>query len=511
MTLAKIQPRSPAKTLRSRLWFEKIMALLVLANYSLVIFNLTFIPLRDFWLQGRVQFLIKIGAFEREIPKKPIKVLPFNVAYWYDWVKGIEPYRETENYLQTVDKLNQELNQNALQDPAQNSVSNQKNIDIILANLQQQSLEMIDDNPFQVSNKTGTFERIKNKMREHIFGTRDASSKEAFEVFWSRQSLSERGVRQELNFFDREIRPLLETNYFRPVGENGEPVNNFGLLDFPFFLIFLSEFLLRTWYISRRHIGVSWFDAMLWRWYDIFLLIPLWRWLRIIPLIIRLHQAQLIDLKAVKKQASQGFVANIAQDITQVVIVQAIDQVQNSIKDGSLRKLITQHQVNPYIDINDTNETVEITWMMAQLIIEKVLPQIRPEAEAFLNYNIEKALTQTPAYQGLQYLPGFKNLQLQLTEQLVSRLYQGFAEGLQNLLQEDPVFNELMKNLVDKFRQTMGSELQNQKSIDRLEFLLTDLLEEIKINYVERLSTEDIEVILEQTRALRQAVKTTVQ
>ncbi|MEY2857052.1 MAG: hypothetical protein RLZZ74_1364, partial [Cyanobacteriota bacterium] len=31
-----------------------------------------------------------------------------------------------------------------------------------------------------------------------------------------------------------------------------------------------------------------------------------------------------------------------------------------------------------------------------------------------------------------------------------------------------------------------------------------DLLEEIKINYVERLSQEDIEDILEQTRSLRQ-------
>ncbi|NES80901.1 MAG: hypothetical protein F6K10_05565 [Moorea sp. SIO2B7] len=39
--------------------------------------------------------------------------------------------------------------------------------------------------------------------------------------------------------------------------------------------------------------------------------------------------------------------------------------------------------------------------------------------------------------------------------------------------------------------------------------MLTALLEEIKINYVERLSQEDVEEILEQIRALHQAAKTT--
>jgi len=39
--------------------------------------------------------------------------------------------------------------------------------------------------------------------------------------------------------------------------------------------------------------------------------------------------------------------------------------------------------------------------------------------------------------------------------------------------------------------------------MNKIEILLVDLLEEIKINYVERLSQEDIEDILEQTRSLR--------
>ncbi|GBF78647.1 flavoprotein [Aphanothece sacrum FPU1] len=46
-------------------------------------------------------------------------------------------------------------------------------------------------------------------------------------------------------------------------------------------------------------------------------------------------------------------------------------------------------------------------------------------------------------------------------------------------------------------------------SMEQIESLLTDFLEEIKLNYVQSLSQEDVEDILEQTRALRQSAKTT--
>ncbi|HAC64486.1 MAG TPA: hypothetical protein DCF68_13340 [Cyanothece sp. UBA12306] len=503
MTLTKISASSKSKSSSPQRWFEKIMALLVLINYALVIFDLTYIPLRDFWLQGRVQLYLKIGTFEREIPKLPLKILPFSLTPYYDWVKGIEPYRYTENYLKLVNELNHAIDQTINQpgDPTED-----QRIDNILAELRQNSIIMVDQNPFEIADKTGALERIKNKMREHVFDDKDASAKESFRIFWSRQNWQENGLRNELNFFDEQIKPLIATNYYRPVGENGEPVNNFGLLDFPFFLIFFVEFMTRTWYISRRHTGVSWFDAMLWRWYDIFLLVPLVRWLRIIPLIIRLNESKLIDMKAIQKQASQGFVAGIAQDITEVVVIQIINQVQSSIDGGTIRNLVMQSNANAYIDINDINETAEITKLVAHLIVEKVLPEIRPEAEAFLQYNVDKVLTQTPAYQNIENLPGLKSLQTQFTQGLVSQLYQSLSQGMQQLLIEDPRFNELLEKLADKFTKTMSSEMQCQQSIEQIEELINALLDEIKINYVQRLSNEDVEKILEQTRALRQEV-----
>ena len=518
MTITKVSSRSQKKSFRPRLWFEKIMALIVLINYIFVIFDITYIPLRDFWLQGRVQFYIKIGKFEREIPQPPLTVIPASLSKFitnYDIIKGIEPYRDTSQYLQRVTDLNQGVDQLVSEQAFTNSnggtdSNSQENIDKILADLRKKSQEMIEENPFQIANKTGTLERIKNKMREHVFETEDNSAKEAFANFWSEANFREHGWRDELNFFDQEIRPLIATNYFRPVGENGEPVNNFGLLDSPFFLLFLTEFLARTWFISRRHTGVSWFDAMLWRWYDIFLLIPLFRFLRIIPLTIRLDQAKLIDFKAIKKQASQGFVAGIAQDLTEVVIIQVVNQIQGTIEDGTIRNILIERNTNQYVDINDVNETAELVKLMANLVINKVIPDIRPEAEEFIRYNVDKALTQTPAYQGLENLPGIKTVQHQLTERLVSQLYEGLSVGLQGLLIEDPEFDILLEKLIEKFSNSLGTELQQEHSIDQIESLLRDLLEEIKINYVQNLSQENIENILEQTRALRQETQKTL-
>ncbi|MEL7409819.1 MAG: hypothetical protein AAFN00_23270, partial [Cyanobacteria bacterium J06558_2] len=68
----------------------------------------------------------------------------------------------------------------------------------------------------------------------------------------------------------------------------------------------------------------------------------------------------------------------------------------------------------------------------------------------------------------------------------------------------DEKFDRLLESLVSNLGKSLSTELQAQHSMNKIELLLVDLLEEIKVNYVERLSQEDIEDILEQTRSLRQ-------
>lgn len=492
-SIQRLTPNKSKRQVRRALWFERVMALLAALNYLLVLFDLTYLPLRDFWLHGKVQlFSFDIGPVS--FPGLPLNLPKTPITQWYDPVKGIQPYRDTEQYLDKVNELENEIIKKDLQS---------SEIAQILEDLRQSSVEMIETNPFQLADKTGDLEKIKNKMREHI-RTEEDSAKEAFIRFWSIENLAAKDPDNELQFFNDEISPMMEANYYRHIGETGDFVDYFGLLDFPFFALFLTEFLARTWFISRSHTGVSWLDAMLWRWYDIFLLIPLWRWLRIIPVTIRLDQAKLIDLSAIQKQVRQGFVAEIAGDMTQVVVIQIINELQYSIRQGEIANLLQQREVRPYIDLNETDEVAALTKIMIQMTVEQVLPAIRPDVEALLHHNLDKIINQSQAYQGLERIPGVETIRNQLIERLVQQITQAVYSGLDAAIADDPVGDEILQRLISHIGEAYGSQLQTQKTLEEIQYLLNAFLEEVKINYVKRLSQEDLEEILDQTRAIRQ-------
>jgi hypothetical protein len=471
------------------------MALVAVINFTIVGFDLSYVPLRDFWFSGQVT-LGEINTAYVQYAGIELDLLPENISRLitqYDVVKGIIPNRDTQEYLAKVEQLKLELAANGI---------DSANAKTLFGDIRRRSLEIIQTNAFAEANKTGNLERIKNRMRSHL-PNRDNSAKTAFWRFWTPDYFEGR-VAEEIAFFDAEIKPLLETNYYRAIGENGGYVDYFGLIDFPFGVLFALEFLARTWFISRRRVGVSWLDAMLWRWYDIFFLLPIWRWLRVIPVTIRLNQAQIINLNSIQKQLSQGLVAGIAEDVTEVVIIRIINQIQASIRNGELERLLSQQATNAYVDLNGTNEIIELVRILAKVTADRVLPAIQPEVETLLQYSIEKALKQSPAYRGIKILPGGDRTVSSISRQLVSQSYSAFSSTLQAALAEDKQFDRLVESLISNVGKSVSSELQAQQSMNKIELLLVDLLEEIKINYVERLSQEDIEDILEQTRSLRQ-------
>ena len=339
------------------------MAIVATVNLGLVGFDLTYVSWRDFWVRGTISVfdLVKV-----KIPLPPIAPL-------YDPVKGIEPHRDTTQYLTTIDTLERDLPQGGLQ-----SATVQQD----LQELRDRSLDMVQTNPFQAAGKSGTLEKIKNKLRERVYGKvsqnpKKESAKKAFETFWSADYLTQKGVEAELKFFNTEIRPLMATNYFRSIEENGEPTDRFWLIDTPFVVLFGLEFLARTYYLSRRHPGLNWLDAMLWRWYDGFLLIPLWRWWRVIPVALRLEDAELVNWNRVRTQATHGLVATIAEEVAEVVVVQVIDRLQISLQRGDITRFIVQATDRPYVDLNQRDEIKEIISRLLKTTVRDVLPKIK--------------------------------------------------------------------------------------------------------------------------------------
>jgi len=464
-------PTRKSPTLWSR-WFERLIAIFALVNFCLVLFDLSYLPWRDFYFQ--------------ELP---------TLTHLYDPIKGIEPHRETQRYLDKVNELEAEVRQTSLQSPQ---------VEDLLQELRTLSNEMIADNPFTGANKSGNLEKIKHQMRDRIG---KGSAREAFATFWSQPYLSQTDWQQEINFFDTHIRPLIQTNYYRGIGINGKFIDNFWRLDLPFVLLFGLEFLARTFYISRNQSGLNWLEAMLRRWYDIFLLLPFWRWLRVIPVTIRLYQADLLNLEPVRAQINHDFVTNFAEEITEVVGVRMIDQAQKSIQRGDVARWLFRPETRrPYVNINNTNEVEAIASRLLQLTVYQVLPKIQPDIEALLHHSLQTIFNQSPIYKQLQNMPGMNHLPNQLTEKLAKDLSETFYSSFTTFL-EDPVASELSNRLIQNFSKTLEVEVKQQHNVQEIQSLLVDLLEEIKINYIKSIAEEGVEKILDESHQIRKIVR----
>ncbi len=466
--MARLLPQSRLSQKQKRragLGFERLMALLALLNLGLVLFDLSYIPWRNFYL----------------------KQFPALTQWYGEQIKGIEPHRLTVTYTDAAQALEAQVALTGLQSA---EVAQQ------LTRLQALSVELVDENPFEAVGKSGTLERIKNRMRQRV-GVE--SSKAAFQTFWSQGYLNQAGWEPSIQFFQAEIQPLLATNYYRRIGENGKFIDRFWRIDLWFGAIFAVEFLARTFYLSRRYRRATWLDAVIWRSYDLLLLLPFWRWLRIIPVTIRLDQARLINLQPINYRIVRALIASVAVELTEMVVVRLIEQLQELIRRGEVKRWLVQS--NRYVDLNGINEVEAIAGRLTHLLVYDVLPQVRPQLEALLQHSITQVLGSSPVYAGLQRLPGASALSNQLTQQLVTDLSGTAYQAIQRAL-EDATGTSLMQQLVARFSQSFGDALQQDHTLDEIQSLTVALLDEIKLNYVDRLAAEELESLKAQSKRI---------
>jgi hypothetical protein len=459
---------------------EIVLAAVAVVDLGWVAFDLSYVSWRD--------------LYHRYLPA---------LTERYDPIKGIEPHRVTTAYLKTVDELEAQLRSvpgndseggaNGLASPA---------VQELLTRLRQQSTDSIQDNPFQISNRLGNFEKAKNRLRDRM-GLESATA--SFQQFWSVEHLQKAGWKKELAFFDSQIRPLFAANFYRNIDESGQPVDRSWLIDSGFIAFFGLEFLARTFIISRRHRSLSWPEAMLWRWFDLPLLLPFWRWLRVVPVAIRLGEAQLIDLNPVRLQVVRGVTVYLAEEMTELVIVRAIGQTQAAIRDGHIsRRLLASAAGNrDFIDVDGVDTVSTLLGHLVEVVVYRVLPRIQPEMEALLAYGIDSTYARTTVYRNLQAIPGVGQLPHQLTQQLATRLSQSLYGTLIAAL-ENPKGQCLYDDLVQTVGRSLQEELLRESTLQELQSRFSNLLEEIKLNYVQQLEQEDAEQILQEVERLRE-------
>lgn len=475
------------------LWIERLLIVVAWINLLLVAFHITYIPLRSWYL--RAALLMRDWGAETPLLKQVIGP-PGDVRLFYDPIVGIEPERQTQAYLKTVDELVMVLERGGIESPK---------VSPLLADLRERSMEMINQNPFALSDRIGSLEIIKNRMRDRL-GIE--SSKRAFETFWSISYLRERTWTRELRFFDREIRFQLQSNYFRSIGEDGRPADYFGIIDTPFIILFGLDFIVRTWWIQRRYSALSLQAAAFSHWWNLILLMPFYRWLRIIPVVIRSNKARFPDLEPVRALISRGILAGLASELTEVVVLEFIYGLQSSVKSGALSQQLLNATSNPYVEVNDVNELQAIVDRLLQLSLYKVLPEIQGDLAQLLAYQMEAVLARTPTYQALRALPGFSNFSNQLASQVAANL-SAIATNVpqkayKTLTVPDPEAEKLLEKLVADASLAFRKGLAEPKIQKELQSLIFDLLEELKLSYIKRSrDRSDSLQILQETEQLR--------
>jgi hypothetical protein len=95
--------------------------------------------------------------------------------------------------------------------------------------------------------------------------------------------------------------------------------------------------------------------------------------LRVIPVAVRLNQAELVDLEPLQNRVNRFFLSQVAVELTEVVVLRVIDQMQNLIQEGNIRMAVSTGTGRRYIDINGVNELQVITQATDQSVGQRRL------------------------------------------------------------------------------------------------------------------------------------------
>ena len=457
-----------------RRW-DQLIAVIAAANFGWVIFDISYVPLRNFWLQRN---LYPIPSFSLVVP---LPWLP-DITPVYDPVKGILPHRDTETYLDHFHAMDEVI--------VQNGISAAEALEM-LNNQQRLTVQLIETNPFLSSGNAGALEKLKNRLRSRA---QTDSAQEAATQLLSQPHLQASGWDSERQFWLKQIIPLVEINYWRGIDESGQPTDLSWRIDTPFQLLFLLDIGLRAWRLKRRYPAIRWRDALLRRWIDLPLLLPLARWLRFIPVTERLSRAGLVQLEPLRAVISRGVVALLAMELFEVITVRVVDALQQVIRSPRLPQQIRGFCSYQGTDQNEERELVELLRLWVPLLLSQVGPNMRPQLTALGEHLLHQSLNQTVIPEPLRGVAGLQKAESALSRQLAENLVDsllGLSKGAGNQLERrDPALENLSNETFNRFWEELARSLEQGPVLERSQELLASLLEDLKRSSFQQLKDQ---------------------
>jgi len=464
-------------------------------NLLVVAFDLTYVPLRTFWLQRN---LYPIPSVPLAVP---LTLLP-DVTPWVDPIKGIEPHRETQAYLDGFAQLERAM---ASLPPGAAPDAGQR---LLLRQQVALTTAMIDSNPFLASSGAGTLEKIKNRLRQRADSD---SAKQAAAALLAPGRIAVVGWPQERRFWRQQVLPLVATNYWRSIDENGRPTDHFWRLDLLCFQsVFALDILLRLIRLRRRLPGLRWRDAMLRRWIDLPLLLPFWRWLRLLPVLERLQAAGLVNIEPLRAVVSRAVVALLALELFEVLALQLLDGSQSLIRSNQwpqrIRGLCSHQSV---ASSDDERQLVELLRIWAPLLMVRVAPRLAPDLQNLLGYALRESLDRSMVPAPLRQLQPLLRVENGLSRQLAAGMVDSLL-GLsrrtgERLARRDDVPLDLLQRCIDRFWEELAAALERGPALPRSQELLAALLEGLKTTYLRQISRTGIEALIQELDQLTTA------
>ncbi|MBM3270110.1 MAG: hypothetical protein FJZ01_20950 [Candidatus Sericytochromatia bacterium] len=425
-------------------WFLLILALI---NLAWVIFDFSYLSLRPHYL-----------------------VYTPHLATMYDPVKGVSPHRTTQMYIQRADLA---LRRVAAGDLGPGTRD-------LLREMRERSAALYQEDPFSGAGLAGLFEQAKNRMRRHM-GLE--SGKQALMAFWTEKHLTtpERAA-AEAAFFNRDIRPLLHRNYYRAVGEDGQPFNAFWLIDLCFVPFFAAEFLLRGIAVVAHHPRYpSWKAYAYARWYDLIYFVPLVQYmvpfgqsgwihlLRVFSVGRRMQRLGLVN----PVETPQQVAAQVLDLVTDLVSVRLLSNYQDSVRRFDLGQFVGG------LSAEQQAEVAAFFELHAAAFVRDVLPELNAEIKALALFSAQNVLAGSPTYRRLRRIPFVGDWPERHLDELVAEIVDGMQDALQGAV-GSAEHRRLIETLSKKAGRLLIAELQALESEATVKGLIVDLLEEQK-------------------------------
>lgn len=411
------------------------------------------------------------------------------VAGVYDPMKGIEPHRFTQHYLTAADQYFAACPQ----------VSNRQRII-----MQRLSEQMVEENPFAQARLSGLLEQVKEQMRIHTSITN--SSKQAFNFYWKNACND-----SEQAFYQSEIKPLIELNYWRRTGTNGRSIDYFLYVDLFFVSLYLLEFLI-SWMLAIRRFGKEQKILYpLYHWYDLVSCIPLqqFRLLRLLRIGVIFYRMVRSDYIRLRKsgiyRALVRYQSIVMEEVSDQVALNILSNIQAKTKLGTNRDLLEETLSSHRGEIRDVIvnnlQTLELPTLQSR----------QPEIVVEIAQVVMQSIAATDDYQKLVRLPLVRPVVEQLVNEhkiavLTEQAMDAFLENWQARLKSEQM-QSLLSDLIDDLLDQAIRLSLNERIQDLMEDINLQILEELKESSTAKIwRTEQKELLVERV-AKREALE----